>query len=127
MVTLPTVSFDGSTPCWIPDVPVTRDDTWRLRVASFGDGYSMRTLDGINALDMSWNLQWMNRSVDVINSMVAFFVANKAKAFAFQEPETGLVYKVFCDKWSISWNSRRRDNAYGTLSAQFAKANGVAP
>src|SRR5215510_11106025 len=103
MVTLAQQSFDGSTPCWNYDTPSGRDDQWRLRIAQFGDGYSQRTLDGINALDRQWTLTWLNRSASVINAMVSFFENNKAKAFFFFEHETGITYRVFCDKWSINW------------------------
>lgn len=119
-------SFDGSTACWIPDIPVGRDDEWRLRQAAFGDGYAQRTLDGINALNMTWTLQWMNRSAEVINDMVAFLTAQKAKAFLYLDKQTGVTYRVFCDKWNVNWSIRRPGGVYyGTLSAEFVKANGV--
>lgn len=126
----PLVSFDGTTPCWNYDTPSSRDDQWRLKVAQYGDGYSQRTLDGINALDRQWTLTWMNRSADVVNSMIEFFEENKAHAFNFFEHETGKTYRVFCDKWSINWAFKRRHQSasaeyYGTLTATFIKANGV--
>lgn len=120
------MSFDGTDPCWLPDTPVGRDDEWRLRVAQYGDGYAQRTLEGINALDMTWKVTFTNREPAVLNAMLDFLVAEKASAFLFLEQQTGRTYKVFCDKWSVSWDIRRRGGVYyGTLSAEFVKANGV--
>lgn len=120
------MSFDGSDTCWIPDVPISRDDEWRLRVAQFGDGYSLRTLDGINALNRKWSLTWATREAAVVNAMVAFLEAEKASSFPFLEEQTGITYQVFCDAWRVDWDLRRRGGTwYGTLSAEFVKANGV--
>ena len=119
--------FDGTDQCWMPDVPVARDDEWRLRVAQFGDGYAQRTLDGINALNRKWSLTWGTREAAVVNAMVAFLEAEKASAFDFREEQTGVTYKVFCDAWRVDWDLRRPGGIwYGTLSAEFVKANGVA-
>lgn len=120
------MAFDGTDTCWMPDTPVTRDDEWRLRIAAFGDGYAQRTLDGINALDRKWQLTWGMRSAADINAMVAFLEAEKASAFDFLEQQTSTTWKVFCDAWRIDWEVRRPGGVwYGTLSAEFIKANGV--
>jgi len=126
-------SFDGTTPCWIPDVPLTREDSTRIRVAQFGDGYQQRTLDGINAVNTKFSLQWVNRKNDVINAMVAFFVAQKGESFLYREQQTQEVWQVVCDEWRISWDIRRRNFIgfvsvplyYGTLSAEFKRIYGV--
>lgn len=120
------MAFDGTDPCWVPEVPVQREDSWRLRIAQFGDGYSQRTLDGINALDMTWSLQWENREQAVINAMVNYLVALKAHSFLYKDQQTGTTWSVFCDRWQVSWNLRRKGPLYyGTLSAEFIKANGL--
>ncbi len=119
-------AFDGSDQCWMPDVGTSRDDEWRLRIAQFGDGYAQRTLDGINALNRKWSLSWNSRDAADINAMVAFLEAQKAKAFDFLEQQTGITYRVFCDAWKIDWSIRRPGGVwYGSLSAEFVKANGV--
>jgi phage-related protein len=123
--------FDGTIACNIPDIPVARDDEWRLRIAQFGDGYSQRTLDGINALNMKWNLVWQNREKAVLQAMVDFLIAQKANAFQFKEPQTGVMYDVWCDTWHIEWVLRRKGASpatplyWGTLTAEFVKANGI--
>jgi phage-related protein len=118
--------FDGSISCWIPDIPVKRDDEWRLRIAEFGDGYQQRTLDGINPLNRRWSLLWDMREADVINAMVAYLETRQAAAFPYLEQQTGLTYTVFCDAWQVSWELRRKGPVFwGSLAAEFYKANGV--
>jgi phage-related protein len=125
--------FDGSVNCWIPDVPVAREDNVRVRVAQFGDGYQQRTLDGINAVNTKFALQWNNRQSDIIEAMVAFFVAQKGESFNYYEQQTQTMWRVVCDNWRISWDIRRRHFTgfvstplyYGTLSAEFVRMYGV--
>lgn len=120
------MAFDGTVSCFIPDVPFQFNEEWRLRKAQFGDGYQQRTLDGINALDMSWSLKWDNRKSSVITSMLNYLIDKKAASFTFKDPTTGTSYSVFCDDWAVSWNIRRRGGYYyGTMTAQFVKANGA--
>lgn len=123
------MSFDGSIPCWIPDVPIQENPAWRLKIARFGDGYQQRMLDGINALDLSWDLQWVNRTKDDLLAMDAFLINEGASSFQFRDPPSQELYTVFCNEWSINWAPARRVQGewvyYGTLSATFEKANGV--
>ena len=124
--------FDGSISCWIPDIPYPRDDEWRLKIAQFGDGYQQRILDGINALNQKWSLTWVNRERSILNAMVNYLVAQKANAFQFWDRETGLTHQVFCDSWHVDLTFRgaAKSNGtparyFGTLTAEFVKANGI--
>lgn len=121
------MAFDGtSNSCWNPDTPIQERDTWRLQKAQFGDGYQQRTLDGINALDRTWQLTWHNRKESVLINMLDFLGNQKGSAFVFKDPVTGLSWNVFCDEWTASWDLRRRGADYfGTLTAEFYKANGA--
>ena len=123
------MSFDGSIACWIPDVPISADREWRLRIAQFGDGYSQRTLDGINALNLKWSVSFDSRPTDVLVAMDAYLQAEKASSFPFRDPASGVLYQVFCDAWHIEWAPSRRIAGvtvyYGSLSAEFVQANGV--
>lgn len=121
------MAFDVATPCWMPDVPYTQAEEWRLNIAQFGDGYQQRALDGINALKRTWSLTWTNREVAVVNAIIAYLGNVKAAAFNYYDPATGLTWKVFCDAWSVSWGVRRPGGIYyGTITAEFVKANGAA-
>ena len=124
-------SFAGDTPCWIPDEPIGREEEPRINIAKFGDGYEQRVLDGINSLNQNWRCNWENREKSIVVSMINFLAAQKGNAFQFKEPATGVMYQVFCDKWTVSWNIRRKGSSpatplwYGTVTAEFRKANGV--
>lgn len=123
------MSFDGSVQCWVPDVPISAESEWRLKIAKFGDGYEQRMLDGINALAVQWQLQWTTRFKDDLLAMDAFLTNEGASSFEFRDPASGLLYNVFCDAWNIEWSpARRRAGAwvyYGSMTATFRKANGV--
>lgn len=121
------MAFDGtSNNCWTPDIPIQENDEWRLRKAQFGDGYEQRVLDGINALNRSWSLTWQSRKASIANNILAYLANQKASAFKFLDPTTGITWNVFCDSWSVSWDIRRRGGLYyGTISADFYKANGA--
>lgn len=120
--------FDGSDPCWVPDLPVTMDQEWRIREAAFGDGYAQRILDGINALNVKFNVSFDTRPADIIQAMLDYFVALQGAAFPFKDPATGVTYQVWCDSWRVDWSLKHGNPKiyYGTLSAEFRKANGVA-
>jgi phage-related protein len=124
------MAFDGTGgSCWKPDVPIQVDREWRLRIAQFGDGYQQRTLDGINALDSKFQVSFEQRPKDIILAMDAYLQAEKASSFNFLEPVSNVTYRVFCDSWHITWAPKRRQAGvttyYGSLSAEFVKANGV--
>lgn len=115
---------------WCPSIPASMQSTWRMNVAKFGDGYEQRMLDGINAKDQTWSVEYASRESIDIMAMDAYLTSAKSRTFPFKDPATGIVYQVFCDAWDINWNivqfltdgSRR---VFGTLSVEFRKANGV--
>jgi phage-related protein len=123
------MSFDGSNPCWVPTVPVTLDRKFRVKTTAFGDGYEQHTLDGINALGSSWSLQWDNRPSSDLIDMDAFLSNQGVAPFQFRDPASELLYWVVCDNWQIAWSPRRRQAGawiyYGSMSAEFRKANGA--
>jgi phage-related protein len=127
------MSFDGlDDACWLPDAPVSKEKEWRVRVAQFGDGYQQRMLDGINALNVKWNVTFSNRQKAVLIEMDNYLSSMKGSAFNFMDPATEVVYEVFCDQWMVSIDViRKRDPVtwnsvmYGTLAAEFILANGV--
>lgn len=121
--------FDGTDICWIPDTPTAKQSEQRLKIAQFGDGYQQRTLDGINALNLKWSLTWENRKESEIKAMDSYLAACQGAPFRFRDPLTQVLYWVFCDLWQTELSvERKRSNfteRWGTLSAEFVKANGV--
>lgn len=124
------MAFDGTDPAWCAALPLTREKAWRLRIAQFGDGYQQRTLDGINALNVRFQVRFELKPADVIAAMEGFLEAQKGEAFDFRDPSTGEVYQVTCDQWQVDWleikfASGAIQSLNGTLSAEFARWNGV--
>ena len=118
--------FDGNDLCWIPSIPSLDENSWRIRASQFAEGYQHRQLDGINALEQVWSLEWTNRAEADLLSMQSYLAAQQGRSFPFMHPVTGLEYYVFCDEWEVSWDTRRKGDVYvGTLSAKFEKANGA--
>lgn len=121
--------FDGTDICWIPDEPVPRSSEVRLQIAQFGDGYEQRTTDGINPVGKIWHLIWENRKESEVKAMDAYLEACKGAPFRFLDPLTQTLYWVFCDNWQVDLSVVRKRQGqtqrWGSLSADFRKANGV--
>ena len=115
---------------WCPTPALDQQYTWRMNVAQYGDGYQQRVLDGINALDLTYSVSFDTRAEDEIVAMNTYLATQKTKAFPFRHPVTGAIISVFCNEWEVTWDlvkwdSRGIRTVYGTLSADFIKANGV--
>lgn len=119
-------SFGATATPWCPDIELALDQTWRLKVAKFGDGYEQRTLDGINAMDREWTVSYSNRAKSTIAAMTAYLEAAKAAAIQFYDPGLAVHYWVFADAWSVVWSSKP-DNGdpRGSLTVTFRQANGL--
>lgn len=115
---------------WCPTPPLDQQRTWRMNVAQYGDGYQQRSLDGINALDITYSVSFDTRPQSDIEAMETYLVNQKSKAFPFRHPVNGAIINVFCNEWEVNWglvkwDSRGLRTVYGTLTADFIKANGV--
>jgi phage-related protein len=124
------MAFDGTDPAWCLALPLTRTSTQRLKVAQFGDGYQQRMLDGINSLTRKWSVSAEMKPASVIAAMDDYLAGQRGRAFPFRDPASGKTFQVFCDEWEIEWRKTNVVNGavtalYGTLSAEFSKANGV--
>ena len=109
---------------WCASAPIEDQASWRLQVAKFGDGYEQRARDGINALELNFAVAYDMRPRADIQAMDAYLRANGADAFNFKHPASKVIYQVFCDAWSISWQAPGFKR--GSLHATFRKANGAA-
>lgn len=115
---------------WCPTPPLGTHYTWRMHVAQYGDGYQQRQLDGINAMDTTYSVSFVNRTQSVINDMIAYLLTQKSKSFNFKHPVTGVIIPVFCNEWTVdwtlvNWNAAGQRTVYGDFTADFLKANGV--
>lgn len=123
--------FDGSDKAWCPSLHMSRKKEPRLLIAAFGDGYQQRTLDGVNAMNRTWTVQFEMKDAAVIADMETYLEGRKGAAFPFQDPADGKLYNVYCDSWQVDWLRIGFDVAgvrkylNGTLSADFVQAYGL--
>ena len=107
----------------IPDRFMLATNTPKVLLASFGDGYEQRLLDGINASTDTFNLTFNNRPKAEIDDIVAFFVSKQAVTsfdFTYWDTNGGggeTTVKVVASTWSIIYNN---DIAY-SLQATFRR------
>ena len=73
----------------------------RVLVATFGDGYTQRSADGINTLQQRYSsLSWDNVSLAEADAITDFFVARGGvEAFFWAPPDTGVTLKFRAVRW----------------------------
>ena len=91
---------------WNPDANVGPDHEPRIREAKFGDGYSQRAQDGLNADMETLPLSFTGRVKSEIVAIDAF-LQNKGAvtSFTFVSPLDGVTKSYICKKWSPRVNS----------------------
>jgi phage-related protein len=74
---------------WSPQIKPTGDNTFRVRTAQFGDGYSQVAGDGINTETQSWDLSFTG-DTDYISPIVAFLRAQAGTSSFIWTPPLGV-------------------------------------
>lgn len=88
----------------LPDYGVAKRSKPRVNRIRFGDGYSQRSTDGINANMPIWSLAFTLRTRALIDSIDAFLAARGGvEAFDWTNPSGALV-KVICEEWQPVYN-----------------------
>ena len=107
----------------IPDRALSQSTKPRVQLAKFGDGYEQRLSTGINPLEETYDVSFVNRARAEADDIIAFFESKKgATNFSFTIPDTNSggnekVIKVVCDTWSLTY-----ENAEGSsISATFRR------
>lgn len=111
-----------SAPVFTPPVPPTAGATVavrpRVRVAQFGDGYSQRTRDGLNAQPQQWSIEWSPVSQTDAETIVEFFAARGGvEAFRFTPPGQTVQRVFICPSWTITY----RGAQLADVSASFVE------
>lgn len=87
----------------------------RVRLASFGDGYTQRMADGINTQAEAWQLSFSARTTSERDTILNFLEArNGVEAFDWTSP-AGTVGKFICPEWGYTPDN----NATHTVTAVF--------
>lgn len=99
-------SVGGSLGQAVPDKGFSRQNTPRVHLAQFGDGYSQRIVNGINALDQVFSLNFANRpkaDIDAITNFLETKGGVTSFNFTYDEDGSETTIKVLCTNWSQAW------------------------
>lgn len=91
----------------VPDKFFSKNSTPRVLTARFGDGYEQRLADGINNIDQTFEVTFVNRPKAEIDDIVAYFDAKGgATSFNFTYPDSNVgspaekTVKVVCTTYN---------------------------
>ena len=99
---------------WNPDLGATRKMTPRVTATKFGDGYEMRTSNGINFSPRNWTVTF-TRATEESVAIIDFLDARAAKEpFTWVDP-MGKTGTYVCREWS----SVQSEFGLYTVSATF--------
>lgn len=94
------------------------NSTARILQNNFGDGYTQRVADGLNSINVSWNLSWDLLDTPIADTLEAFLVARAGwESFDWTPPRATISSKWICKQWS------RKPTAagYESFTATFDK------
>ena len=109
----------------IPDKTLARTSAPRVRSAKYGDGYEQRAKSGLNSIDESFTLNFVNRTKATIDDLNKFF-DDKAgvTSFDFTIPDTDnttttgeKTISVVCKEWSTQYSN----SDHYSMSASFER------
>lgn len=109
----------------IPDKTLARTSAPRVRSAKYGDGYEQRAKSGLNSIDESFTLNFVNRTKATIDDLNKFF-DDKAgvTSFDFTIPDTDnttttgeKTIRVVCKEWSTQYSN----SDHYSMSASFER------
>lgn len=89
---------------------------------NYGDGYNHRLTRGLNPARPSFSLSFPFTTLDELNELDAFLVANAAAGFWMRPPDSATDIFVTADAWSASITERNiASGIVGTLQATFVR------
>lgn len=91
---------------------------FRVLTATFGDGYTQRTPDGLNVEIESWEMQWDTLTKSERDLIVNFLDARMGvEAFSFTMPGEDVAKKWVCRRY----NAMPRTHSVYALTATFER------
>ena len=100
------IGFSGPV---VPDKNYKRSRKPNIRVTKFGDGYEQRKPIGINNIQETYTLSFVNRTDTEIDDLNTFFAGlNSTDTLIFKEedsngsPSTTIDITVVCESWDIT-------------------------
>lgn len=91
----------------------------RVSSTPFGDGYSQRQADGLNAIAQDWTLQFKRVSREAGNEMIAFLRAQGGvTAFEWTPVWASAPILVTCAEWD---RTELEDPEFSDITARFVQ------
>jgi phage-related protein len=104
----------------VPSFGSSKSTEAKILSPKFGDGYSQRTGDGLNAVAQKWSLIWENLSLDQANLIDNFFIARAGVAAFLWTPTNETIERKFiCSTWSRIWQTPFTDRMSATVEEVF--------
>jgi len=89
-----------------PAVGFTKNVKPSVDVARFGDGYSQRTVAGINTMPATFQLTFQNQPVDTITAIENFLIDRKGtEHFTWTPPGESMLKVIAMDGWNKEYTS----------------------
>ena len=110
----------------LPNVPIAFSPQFseepRTREVKFGDGYSLRTPDGLNTVSQKVTIPWRSRSLVEKETLVSFFRLNSGTFFFYWQPfGERLARKWICK--SYSWEPVDGAALYWNITATLEEVH----
>lgn len=99
-----------------PALSATRSVSFRTLQQQYGDGYMARRQDGLNPVDIRWNLSTPLRPIAEVQELEAQLIANGAQAFTWKEPYASTAETWILDPVAWEWNIQTGELAQLTFS-----------
>lgn len=100
-----------------PTTSASRASKPRVLRADFGDGYSQRAADGINAVRDTYTVSWENITRTEANTADAFLRARGGWDAFYWTPPGGTQKTWTCEDWKVTHTTATLDS----LSATFVE------
>lgn len=87
-----------------------------------GSNLSERKKTGINNLEVDWDLQFLNKSIEESNDIIDFLKLHDGRiSFYFTPPGESTQYRVIAPEWSVTYGS----HISRTIDTKFFKVNDI--
>ena len=86
-----------------PSIPPRKDSAPRINSSTLGDGYELRSPDGINTLAQVWSLSFNGKSDTDADAIESFLEGKNAVTKFTWTPPNSTEISVICKRWSRSF------------------------
>ena len=101
-----------------PQLGAKRRVSFRTLQQQYGDGYMARRQDGVNPVDIKWDLSTPPMPVEEVQAFEAELIANGEKPFNWTEPFSNTVETWVLDPVSWDWTIQSGDVAQLTFTVR---------